>query len=49
MTIDSVKEADFRDYYGKWYGAANATLIVVADADPAENFRGIQATFGALL
>ncbi|MEP0848215.1 MAG: insulinase family protein [Phycisphaerae bacterium] len=33
-TIASVNEADFRDYYGKWYGASNATLMVVADADP---------------
>jgi zinc protease len=33
-TIDGVKEQDFRDYYGKWYTASNATLIVVADADP---------------
>ncbi len=35
-TIAGVKEADFRDYYGKWYAASNATVIVVADADPAD-------------
>src|ERR1043165_6776392 len=33
-TINSVKEADFRDYYGKWYCASNATVMVVADTDP---------------
>ncbi|MFO0838062.1 MAG: insulinase family protein [Phycisphaerae bacterium] len=35
-TINGVNEADFRDYYGKWYGASNATLMVVADADPKQ-------------
>lgn len=34
-TINGVKQQDFRDYYGKWYAASNATLMVVADADPA--------------
>ena len=33
-TINSVQQADFRDYYGKWYVPSNATLMVVADADP---------------
>jgi zinc protease len=46
-TIDAVNEADFRDYYGKWYGASNATLMVVADADPAEVIRVIQEKFAA--
>ena len=35
-TINSVQQADFRDYYGKWYVASNATLMVVADADPQQ-------------
>lgn len=47
-TINSVQEADFRDYYGKWYGASNATLIVVADADPAMIVTAIREQFGDL-
>src|SRR5207249_12157896 len=31
--IKSVKQPDFKDYYGKWYCPSNATLIVVADTD----------------
>ncbi len=46
-TIDSVKESDFRDYYGTWYGASNATLMVVADADPALVVRLLGEAFGA--
>ena len=34
-TINGVNQADFKDYYGKWYAASNATVIVVADAEPA--------------
>jgi zinc protease len=33
-TIDGVNQQDFKDYYGKWYGASNATLIVIADEKP---------------
>ncbi|TWT44229.1 Peptidase M16 inactive domain protein [Phycisphaerae bacterium RAS1] len=47
-TINSVNEKDFRDYYGKWYGASNATLMVVADADPAEVTQAISAKFAGL-
>ncbi len=47
-TIASVQEQDFRDYYGKWYGASNATLMVVADTDPANIVRVINATFADL-
>ena len=47
-TINSVKEADFRDYYGKWYGASNATLMVIADADPNEVVTLIKEKFGSL-
>lgn len=46
QTIDSVNEQDFRDYYGKWYGAANATLMVVADASPADIVRAVKEKFG---
>lgn len=47
-TINSVNEQDFRDYYEKWYGASNATLIVVADADPAEVTRALTEKFADL-
>lgn len=45
-TIDSVNEKDFRDYYGTWYTASNATLMVVADADPATIVKLVAETFG---
>lgn len=47
-TIDSVKKNDFEDYYGKWYGASNATLMVIADADPNEVVTLIKDKFGSL-
>lgn len=47
-TINAVKEQDFRDYYGKWYAASNATLMVVADTDPANIVKVINATFSDL-
>jgi len=45
-TINSVQEPDFRDYYGHWYRASNATLLVVADADPNEVTAAIREQFG---
>ncbi|MBL8875058.1 MAG: insulinase family protein [Phycisphaerae bacterium] len=47
-TINSVQQADFKDYYDKWYGASNATLMVVADADPGEVVAMIKDKFGSL-
>lgn len=47
-TINSVQQADFKDYYGKWYGASNATLMVVADADPADIVKMINDKFASL-
>lgn len=47
-TIGSVSEKDFRDYYGKWYGASNATVMVVADTDPETVKRVIEQNFGEL-
>src|SRR5262249_54781015 len=44
-TINGVKEQDFRDYYGKWYCASNATLIVVADTEPASVVKVIKEKF----
>ncbi|MBI2923464.1 MAG: insulinase family protein, partial [Planctomycetes bacterium] len=46
-TIKSVKPQDFRDYYGKWYTASNATVMVVADADPKDVVKAIADKFGA--
>jgi len=46
-TIKGVVQQDFRDYYGKWYAASNATLMVVADADPAEVAKVVGSAFAA--
>lgn len=46
-TINGVTQKEFRDYYGKWYGAANATVMVVADADPELVINQIRDAFGA--
>ena len=46
-TINSVQQADFQDYYGKWYVPANATLMVVADTDPQQIVSLIEKNFGA--
>lgn len=45
-TINSVQPADFREFYGKWYGASNATLMVVADADTDAVVKQIEQYFG---
>ncbi|MCE9584768.1 MAG: insulinase family protein [Planctomycetes bacterium] len=45
-TINGVKQEDFKDYYGKWYAASNATVMVVADADPNDIIKAITGTFG---
>ncbi|NUN49433.1 MAG: insulinase family protein, partial [Candidatus Brocadiae bacterium] len=45
-TINGVVEADFKDYYGRWYTASNATLMVVSDAETAEVVKAIEAAFG---
>jgi zinc protease len=47
-TINGVKEQDFRDYYNSWYMASNATLIVLADADPAIVTKAIGDAFSSL-
>lgn len=46
-TVKTVKRQDFLDYYGTWYTASNATLMVVADAEPAEVIKAIKDRFGA--
>ncbi|HNU44429.1 MAG TPA: insulinase family protein [Phycisphaerae bacterium] len=45
-TITNLNEADFRDYYGRWYIPANATLIVVADTEPEAVIGVIRSRFG---
>lgn len=47
-TINAVQQADFQDYYNRWYGASNATLMVVADTDPALVVQAIKDKFGPL-
>ena len=47
-TINGVNQDDFKDYYGKWYCPSNATVMVVADADPAEVVKVIKDKFGSL-
>jgi zinc protease len=44
-TLRAVKREDFVDYYTKWYGPGNTTLIVVADMDPAVVVEQIRAQF----
>ncbi|HVZ94156.1 MAG TPA: pitrilysin family protein, partial [Phycisphaerales bacterium] len=46
-TINGVNEKDFHDYYGTWYTASNATVMVVADAEPAEVVNLIKEKFNA--
>jgi zinc protease len=46
QTIKAMSEGDFKDYYGKWYTASNATLMVVADAEPDDVIKIIKETFG---
>lgn len=44
-TLMSVQRQDFVDYYSKWYGPANTTMIVVADMEPAAIIKEITARF----
>ncbi len=47
-TINAVNEQNFKDYYNKWYCASNATLMVVADTDPADVVKVIKDKFSDL-
>jgi zinc protease len=47
-TINGVHEQDFKDYYGKWYGAGSATLIIVGDVRPEDVVPIIKDKFGDL-
>lgn len=44
-TIKGANPQDFRDYYGKWYTASNATVMVVADAETADVVKAIKEQF----
>ena len=46
-TIKSVTQADFRDYYSRWYVPSNMTVIVVGDTDPAMVIDVIKQQFGS--
>lgn len=45
-TLLAVQEADFREYYSKWYTPSNMTVMVVADTDPAKVVEAITRAFG---
>jgi len=47
-TINGVNQQDFKDYYSKYYAASNATVMVVADTDPASVVAIIKDRFSAL-
>jgi len=46
-TIKGATRQDFLDYYNTWYGASNATVMVVLDADPEQVVKAIREQFGA--
>ncbi|MFT3684203.1 MAG: insulinase family protein [Phycisphaerales bacterium] len=45
-SINGVQQQDFKDYYGKWYGPSNATVIVVGDAPTDTVVKAIKEQFG---
>ncbi|MFA6046163.1 MAG: insulinase family protein, partial [Phycisphaerales bacterium] len=46
-SLAALNRDDFLDYYGKFYTASNATVIVVGDADPAVVEAAIKKNFGS--
>ncbi|HEX5136908.1 MAG TPA: insulinase family protein [Planctomycetota bacterium] len=44
-SIEGATRQDFLDYYGTWYCASNATLMVVLDADPQDAVKAIREQF----
>lgn len=44
-SIKTVTRQDFVDYYAKWYGPANSTMLVVADCPPAQVVEQIKLAF----
>jgi len=47
-TINTVSEADFKQYYATFYVPSNITVIVVADAEPAPYIELIKKQFGGM-
>ncbi|GAB2896124.1 pitrilysin family protein [Uliginosibacterium flavum] len=46
--LDNMTAQDLRDWYARWYGPNNATLVVVGDVDHATVFKQAAATYGQL-
>ncbi|MDO6387664.1 pitrilysin family protein [Uliginosibacterium sp. 31-12] len=46
--LDSMTAQDVRDWYARWYGPNNATLIVVGDVDHEAVFKQAQEIYGPL-
>jgi zinc protease len=46
--LDNMNAQDLRDWYARWYGPNNATLIVVGDVDHAAVFKLAAETYGTL-
>ncbi|RVU85680.1 insulinase family protein [Leucothrix sargassi] len=44
--LDNMKLADLKDWYQKWYGPNNATVVVVGDVNPEEVFALAEKYFG---
>ncbi|MCC6429236.1 MAG: insulinase family protein [Phycisphaerales bacterium] len=45
-TLMAAQQADFKDYYSRWYVPSNMTAIVVADMDPMVVAEKIKSAFG---
>ena len=46
--LDSAELSEFLDFFDKYYGPNNATLVVAGDFDPSETKKLIQAYFGEI-
>ncbi|NSL56289.1 M16 family metallopeptidase [Uliginosibacterium aquaticum] len=46
--LDSMTAQDVRDWYARWYGPNNATLVVVGDVDHEAVFKQAQEIYGPL-
>ncbi|MBC7835044.1 MAG: insulinase family protein [Phycisphaerales bacterium] len=47
-TLAALSQADFKDYYSKFYTPSNTTVLVVADTEPAQVAEQITGAFGAI-
>lgn len=48
QTINSMQEAQFREFYSTYYVPSNMTLIIVADAEPNTYLELIKKQFGSM-